>query len=182
MDITKQRLLDELEGAGFAEAIAIDPDRLEEECAIHPSLYWKFSREAAQAKREADRVRERVKAIRSDLILRIRRNPAEFQLEKPTEAMVEAAYRTHPEYLAEVEEQNKAEYYENMLMNAVYAFNQRKEMLAEEVRLYVSNWFAGPESPRKLIAGKRMVEKLNDARAEAVAESRASVNRRRRAK
>ena len=178
-DSPKSRILDELEGAGFAEAIAIDPDRLEEECAVHPSLYWKFAREAAQAKREANRLREKSKAVRSDLILRIRKNPAEFGLDKPTEAMVEATYRTNSEYQTVEAEVAQAEYEENILQAAVYAFNQRKDMLSEEVRLYVSNWFAGPESPRKLVAGKRMAEKLADAANDASAESRASVNRRR---
>jgi hypothetical protein len=177
---SKQGLLDELEGSTFAEAIAIDPDRLEEECAVHPSLYWRYAKESAQAKREASRLREKLKAVRSDLILRIRKCPADFGLDKPTEAMVEAAYRTHTEYQVVEEEVIQAEYAENLLQSAVFAFSQRKDMLSEEVRLYVSNWFAGPESPRKLIAGKRMAEKLQEATAQAAAESRAAVNRRRR--
>jgi hypothetical protein len=175
----KREMIEKLEGRDFAEMVAVDPDDLHEECAAHPAIYWQVARASAHAKKVADRAREKKKVTRSELIKQVQKSPGDFGLKSATAQTVEAAYRAHPDYIAAVDEVIDAEYRESMLINAVYAMNQRNRALEGLIALYKSNYFASQAGPRNVDPGKRQPTFADQARTDAADRSRSRVNRKR---
>jgi len=125
--------------------IEIDADELDVECLRQASLFGKYSQAEAKAKRHYALAYENVKVIRSDLIKLASGNKELGNAQK-----VEAFYRTHPKHIEAKKELIEAEYEMNIATSAVFAFNQRKSMLENLVKLAMSDYFARPSEPRNI--------------------------------
>lgn len=149
-----------MENIEYEEDLRIDADALDVEWLEQSERFAKYSRLAAQADREAKKLSERMKTIRSELILQANKEP-DTTLGvgiKATDAKVEAFYRTNKDYIKAKEELHDAEYIRDIMQNAVMAFHQRKVALENLVRLQALNYFSVPSEPRNLSeeAKKRM--------------------------
>lgn len=114
----------------------VDKYRLDEEAARQSNTFMKYSSLAAQANKEYSETWERVKTLRSELILEYREdNP------KAKNDEVEAYYRTHKDYIAAKKEMIQAEFVKNILDGAVMAMHQKKASLEFLVKLHGQNYF-----------------------------------------
>ncbi|KKN56722.1 hypothetical protein LCGC14_0569510 [marine sediment metagenome] len=136
----------------YQKDLAIDLDRLEEECLEHPQLYMKYVIALAEIKKLKAKVWERLKIRRSQLAKEAKDHGA------TNATLVEAYYRDHEDHIALKEELIEAEYQVDIIQGIVDDFGyQRKAMLEHEVSLWIGQWFAGPKEPRILQGGKRLI-------------------------
>lgn len=139
----------------YADNLKIDINALEEEWLNQPRLYAKYSKIKAEAKADMDRAAEKVKTVRSELILEARKGGKDLLGFNPTDSSIEAWYRTQKKWLNAREEYIDAEYEYNILDGAVFAFSQRKYALENLVSLWIGNYYSSPrENSRKNIKEK----------------------------
>jgi hypothetical protein len=127
-----------------------------------PQLYRKYAELKADAKLKLNKAHENVKVVRSELVLKAKRGGEELLGCKATDPVTEAYYRTHEKYKKAKEEMIQAEYEYNILEGAVWSFQQRKEALENEVKLWAGSYFAGPTEPRDT-KKLNIKERANDA-------------------
>lgn len=130
--------------------IIIDEAALDVEWLEQPRLMLKYARNASEAKKRLDQAKEHLDLVRSELDREIRMNPADFELEKITESAVQATIPTCDKFKKASEEFINAKFEADLAMNAVYAFNARKDALENLVKLHGQQYFAGPKIPRDL--------------------------------
>lgn len=136
----------------YSEDLRIDPDQLDVEWIEQPLLFHKYSALSAEANQFVRKCEERIKVVRSQLILDANQK-GETVLGpkiKPIASNIEAYYRTHADHVAAKTALHEAQSEAEMLTNAVYAFHQRKVALENLTRLQGQNYFAGPTTPRNL--------------------------------
>jgi hypothetical protein len=138
----------------YEKDLEIDPESLDLEWLRHSNIFMKYSEQKADAKRELDRANEKVKTIRSELILEARKGGEELIGVKPTDSIVEAWYRVQDKYIDVITEKIEAEFSYNILDGAVYAFQNRKTALENLVKLMIAGYFAGPVEPKDLSRGE----------------------------
>lgn len=129
----------------FEKDIEIDETALDVEILRQPTLFYKYTRYEANKKKALALAHERVKTIRSELV---KEASTDKSIKNATQ--IEAYYRNDPDYQEAKEVMIEAEYEANMASNAVWAFNQRKIMLENLVKLALADYFARPTDPRDL--------------------------------
>ena len=134
----------------YQKDTSIDLNNLEKELARNPRLVADWGEEAADAKRVLARASENVKTIRSELILKMSQHPDVYGLTKTTDKMIEAAYRTHEDYIEAKEEWIEAEYDYTMLSDAKWNAIDKKEILKEEVKWWINEYFIGSGEPNDI--------------------------------
>jgi len=135
----------------YREDLTIDPDQLDVELLRQPNLYMKYAELSARAERKVKRCHETLKVLRSQILLKVRRNPKKYLgLEKATDAMAEAAYRKDEGFMKAKQEWMDASYDADLMKSAIFAFNNRRTSLMELVSLHNAQYFAGPVEPRNL--------------------------------
>jgi len=125
----------------------IDPDQLEVEWLAQPNLYMNYVRKAKRAKKEAQRAVEKVKTVRSELILEANRNGIEG-IPKLSDPKVEAYYRAHERYQEAVRERIDAEHRAEVADGKIWACQQRKAALESLVILWGQEYFSSPREPK----------------------------------
>jgi len=131
----------------------IDPNTLDIEWIEQTSLAMKYGKEFVEAKKVAAQAHENVKVTRARLIKRANKKPDKCLGEgiKPTDAKVEAYYRNHEDHKTAKQELIEAQYEMDLIEIAKNEISfTRKAALENLVKLYTSNYFAGPELPRDL--------------------------------
>lgn len=128
--------------------IAIDPLALDEEWLHHPNNTYKFGIMLQDAKRELSIIAHRID-------LDIRNNPDNYNIAKITETVIQRTTIIQDEYIEITE-------YIDILSSAVKAFDTKKLALQDLVKLYSTQYFAGPEEPKKLEGGKYIKEQTLD--------------------
>lgn len=136
----------------YEEDMYIDESALDVECLEQGDLALKYGRIWAEAKRDATDAEERVKLIRSELIMEANEDPYKCcGKDKPNAADIEAYYRTHRKHKAAKKEWVDAVF---ELDNAAHAKSEicftRKAMLEALIVLHGQQYFAGPKIPRDL--------------------------------
>jgi hypothetical protein len=140
-------------GIDYKRDVKIDFDNLDLEWVDQAELARKYAEHLKGLKGEVRRLEEKKKTVRSELINDINRDPEKYLGEgvRPSDAKVEAAYRTSPLYLEAVEElldaQEEAEYGEWVYNEISFT---KKKSLEQLVQLYISQYFAGPTIPRDI--------------------------------
>lgn len=162
----------------YENDLDIDLEMLEKEWLKQPGLYAKYSQLKAEAKKEMDRAAEKVKTVRSELILKAKKGDKELLGFKPTESTIEAWYRTQDAWQEAKQEYIDAEYEYNMMDGAVFAFSQRKSALESLVSLWIGNYYSTPKSPKSK-DGESFKSKALDKSDE---KQREALNRKRRKK
>lgn len=141
-----------MEDLNYEDDVRIDPDALDIEWLEHPNTVLKYGKRVANLRHEVNRLKERKKTKRSELIDRANRNPVECcAKEKPNKEDIEAYYRNHKEYKDVIRELLDAEYELEYAEVAYDVMNyHRKPALANLVVLHGQQYFAGPKIPRDL--------------------------------
>lgn len=168
----------------FETDLAIDLDNLHEEWQTHAQLRYKYAKHISSLERTVKKAHEKVKVVRSQLTKDAIKDPKGCcGIDKsPTAPLIEAYYRTHPDHEAAKNELIDAEYDLSMAWNAVKAFDDRKNSLENEVKLWIRNYFATPREERIVEGGKKFIEMQNMIREEVVQTQREGLNARRRKK
>jgi len=142
--------------------IVIDEQSLDIEWLEQPRLMLKYARHASEAKKKLDQAKEKLDLVKSELDREIRMNPDEFDLAKVTDSAVSATIPTCAKYKDASEAFIQAKFEADIAMNAVYAFNARKDALENLVKLYGQQYFAGPKMPRDITWERQAhAEKVN---------------------
>ena len=159
----------------FANDLAIDPHALDEEALRQPMLAAKSGRLKAYYKEVYEQAFKRRKVVRSRIIKAVKAdNP------KITQVLLEAEYRSDPEYIAAEEDVIAAEFEMNMADVAYESFvYQRKSMLEQLVKLHMAGYFSVVRESGDLPEGKRFVDIGAGNRS---LESRRQVNKKRKAR
>ncbi len=124
--------------------VSIDEHRLDKEWVEQPERYHVVAREQADAQSKVDLAKSRVEFVKGKLYKEIAAQPQDFGLAKATEASVNAAIATHPEYVKAVEEAHEAKHRAHILTTVVTAFDQRKRALEKLVDLKLADYFSQP--------------------------------------
>ena len=130
------------------EDLKIDPEALDVELMRQPLLEARYGKQAAQAEDRARRADEKVKVVRSGLIKQI----LEENDKKPSDTVIEAIYRTHPDH-----QQAKAEWLDakeeaDACQQAMWAAKGRGDKVEGLIKLFLAQYFIGPTVPRDLPA------------------------------
>lgn len=134
----------------YEEELSINPDALDVEWLAQPSLFMKYAEAASEARHAMDEAKENVDLVKAEVDREIRQDPGAFGLEKTTEGSISAAVLCHERYQEAIEKYNQSRFQNDLLMNAVRAFDQRKVALENLVKLHGQSYFSGPSEPRNL--------------------------------
>ncbi len=131
----------------------IDEESLEQEWLDQATLARKYGKHWARCREKLTLAEENIKVIRAELIKEVNDDPEGCLGEdtKATGPNVEAYYRTHEKHLAAKTAWVKAQFKAN---NAEIAYKEisftRKVALENLVKLFQSEYFAGPSIPRNI--------------------------------
>jgi hypothetical protein len=146
----------------YMKDLAIDPHALEEEWMRQPALFQKYTDLLVRAQQERDKAKERLDVVKSKLDLDIRNDHEAFGLKKITEGAITACILTNSIYKDAQKRLNEATYKVGLLNGAIRGLEHKKKSLENLVSLWLGSYFAGPQEPKELAGGKRMVDIVHD--------------------
>lgn len=138
----------------YARDLKIDENNLDVEWLEQPELAYRYGAAAAEARRKANFLHEKVKVLRSLLIKAVNEDPeGTIGKSKPTASDIESYYRADEEHQQLKQELIQAEFDAEMaeLAKAEICWT-RKTALENLVKLHGQQYFAGPAIPRDLQA------------------------------
>lgn len=144
----------------YEQDMYINAEALDIEWLNQPSLMRKYTKHAAEMKREMDEAKERFETARARIDMEIRTDPESHGLAKVTEGAIQSTILLKEEYQQLSQAYINARYEYDIAIGAVRAIDQRKTALEELVRLLSASYFAGPVTPRDL-SKERMQEEEN---------------------
>jgi hypothetical protein len=130
-------------GIDYRRNLEINKHRLDEELTAQAMKMMAVSEAHAQAQYDRDRAKQALDIIKAGLDADIRTELTASQT-KFTEAVVDGRIRTAPVYIEAQDKYQKMEYTVNLLLGAVMAFNARRSMLENLVRLFLSGYWSEP--------------------------------------
>ena len=131
----------------YEKDLTIDKHRLDEEFVQQPVRFMEWAALAAEADAKAKRAAEKVKTIRSEIIITAAREGIP-DVPKPTGLQIEAYYRTNLEYKEAKKEMIDAEETAALLQDAAWAFRQRKNGLEKLAELHLAGYYSDRKSTR----------------------------------
>lgn len=139
----------------YDQDIEINPEALDVEWTKQSKLMFTYSKLAAEARDRISRVEEKLEVFDAKLSLKIRKNPANFGQDKPTEASIKSLLTIDPTHIELTSQIADARYELEILNSAVKALDGKRSALENLVRLHAAGYFAGPKVPRDI--GKEWV-------------------------
>lgn len=136
----------------YEEDIKIDDSALDVEWLEQAALALKYAKHVAILRRKVQKLEEKKKTLRSELILKVNKDPVGCcNKEKPNASDIEAYYRANGTYKGIVDELVETQYELEFseFARSEIAFT-RKAALENLVKLHGQNYFAGPSVPRDL--------------------------------
>jgi len=130
----------------YEEDLRINKHKLDREFEKHPILHMRYATLAAQADASAKRAQEKVKTIRSEIIMTAARDGIP-NIPKPTGPQIEAYYRVNFDYREAKAEVINAEETAQLLNNAVSAMHARRIALENLAQFHHSGYFSSPKAP-----------------------------------
>ncbi len=131
--------------------LTIDQNALDVECLNQAKIFMKWSRRYTDARKERDVAKRLTTIIRAEMSQAVRIAPSEYGLEKVTEGgvqnVVESCKQVSDADNSLIENQRNT----NLLESAKDSMYQRKEMLQELVKLYLSDYWADPRVSSKSV-------------------------------
>lgn len=132
----------------------IDLNRLEEEAAKHPKRVMTYADLLSKAKYAVGEAEAELKVHKADLDFKIRKDPAKYQVDKPTDAAVAARVVIDAETKRRVLEvltlQKRVDYLEGVMTH----LSHQKAMLEQAVYLWGAGYFAAPRHETTRTASK----------------------------
>lgn len=151
---TEENTIDDIQ-----EQFGLDPDELEIDFAQldvewgrQQALLDKYLKACAYCSKVTKKAHERLKFIRSELVLDVTKDPEGClgPKMKATNPNVEAYYRTDKGYLAAKDAWIEAEYIQDLVDGQKSKAYNRKVVLQEAAKLSMLGWFSSPLKPRSL--------------------------------
>lgn len=136
----------------------IDPLRLDEEWLGQPQQRQIFGELLADAQLELDNAKASLSVAEAEADRDIRECPADYGIDKLSEARVSATVTLHPSVKVAVKKLNEARHKVNVLQAAVDGLEHRKRALTQLVELHGQDYFATPKMP----AGVKNKRRDND--------------------
>lgn len=150
----------------------IDVDDLDSEWLEHTNIFGEYSDAASlatfrkdQQRTVADRKKNELERVKSELTLAVKADPSEYNLEKATEASVEACVKTQDEYLSALddyisawEKYNEFKFDSDILQGAVKTMEQRRFSLENSMRLMSLQYFETPSEPKTDPASRHRIK------------------------
>uniref|UniRef100_A0A6M3KX75 Uncharacterized protein n=1 Tax=viral metagenome TaxID=1070528 RepID=A0A6M3KX75_9ZZZZ len=130
--------------------IKIDFYNLHIEWHNQPQLYMDYGEKHAKAIKRLKQAEKSLKIIKSQLAIKIRKDPDAYELDKYTDAAIKDCVRIQPEYDTANDEWIQALYEEQQADADKWSFQQRKEAIEGLVRLYALGYFSVPNLPRDI--------------------------------
>lgn len=134
----------------YEKDIYIDSEALDVEWLEQPRLMLNYSQHLAEQRKLLDESKQSLDVAKAEADKKIRTNPEKYGIEKITEAVVGNAILIEKGYQQAYTEYLEAKYETDMAQAAVSAFEQRKYALENLVKLFIAQYFAGPNVPRDL--------------------------------
>ncbi len=134
----------------YESDLFIDDTALDIEWLHQPRIMLEYTGIQARAKREVDRLNEKLSVCRAELDKKIRNNPDKFDLPKITEPIITSTIIVQKKYRSIMRELIEAKYEKEMTVGAVSSVEHKKTSLENLSRLVAINYFAGPRTPRDL--------------------------------
>ena len=147
----------------YEQDLKIDDSSLDLECLDQPSLFMRYAKHAANARRFLDLAKQNLDVVKAELDKDIRESPDNYGILKITEGSIQSAILTDKAYTEAYKEFTDAKYEADMAQNAVVAMNQKKDMLEQLIKLQGQSYFAGPKVPRDLSKERSLKENKTDS-------------------
>jgi len=143
--------MSDAESAKPTESILeIDEYNLEREWTKQPKLFFRWAREAANARHVMDEIKAALEIVRAEVDSEVRSDPEGHGIDgKVTEKMVEAAVVQSSIYITAVRKLQKVKHRYDIVSALVLALEQRKSALEYLVRLRLSDYYSEPRVPKE---------------------------------
>lgn len=138
-----------MKDSDYSKDINIDEGALNEEWERQASLYVHYSIKVASAERKRNKAKEKLDVTKAELDRDIRKNPADFGLEKITDTPVANCILTQDEYKEAHEELIETSYELSVLQGVLRAFDHKKKALENLVSLHIAGYSAEPRKRRE---------------------------------
>lgn len=135
--------------------LEIDPLRLDDELINQPRQRGQFGELHADAVKDLDDARSALAVAEAEADRDIRENPADYGIDKLSEARISAAVTLHPAVKVASKKVNEAKHKVNILEAAVSGLEHRKRALSDLVTLHGQDYFAAPKMPAGIKAENR---------------------------
>lgn len=133
-----------LDDTSFLE---IDRNALDEEWESQPTLAFKYAQVLADAKEDWDAKRDELTVLEAELALKIRSDPEEFGIEKPTEKAIEQLIAMDEDVIRLKGDIRGAKHRIDVVTGVCNSLEHRKRALENLVQLWLSSYFAEPRAP-----------------------------------
>ena len=143
----------------FDDDIKFNKYQLEEVCEKHASIYWYWANKLAEAKNALGDSEDKFKLTSAQREMYIRQNWDDSK-GKSTEASIKAALESDRDYISAKEEIRNNQHEVNTLIAAVSAFDHRKGMIDNEVKLLIGGFYATPNGGKKEDANDQAAREL----------------------
>lgn len=136
-------------GFEYEEDLKIDKFSLDAECIDQPRKFMKWASLLADAMKERDETKQSLNLIRTEISLKARSNPSMFGIDKVTEASIQAAVDSDGNVTKTSDRLIQTQYNVNVLGAAKEAMEQRRSMLENLIKLFLSGYWAEPRVPKQ---------------------------------
>ena len=162
----------------YEEDLRIDHNALDIMCLTQPMRFMSYAKLAADAAAELDRAKERLDVVRAETDATVRKAAADAG-EKVTEAVVSGRIIQNAVYMKANDDFLTKKHTLDILNAAVKAFQQRKDMIENLIRLAAQSYFATPAIPRDLDAEvkKRLQGRQKEEEEKGIEDTRSRIQR-----
>ena len=152
--------------------LSIDEYNLEIECREQPILYMDVVEIVSEAKARAVSLKKHAEFIKSDLYIKVLKDPGNYSLAKTTDSSINAIVTIQKEYREAVKDFIEADELANALFGLQVSVEQRKSMIKDLVSLFIHQYY----SSKNLTSEEGGMNKVAE---EQIMEKRAELARRR---
>jgi len=147
----------------YQEDMSIDDTCLDIEILDQPELVLKYTQLCEDAKKEMDEEKEELDLLAAQIDYEVRSDPKKFGIEiKLTETLITNTVKQTEDWQKKNKKYLEVRHTYGILKGAITATDHRKTSLELLVKLYNSNYFAGPSVPRDLNAERKKKQKKSD--------------------
>lgn len=124
----------------------IDQHNLDKEWVDQPKYYHEYAIKLADARHKLEEAKGELEVVIAELDNAIRREPEEYDLEKPTEPAIKATIYKQSEYQYALDTVNDAKRDVGIYQAAIDTLDHRKKALENLVRLFLADYFSDPRT------------------------------------
>ena len=146
----------------YEKDMNIEEDALEQEWLDQASLANKYGRYWSECRQTLTLAEENIKLVRAELVKEANEDPDEYLGDgvKPTGGNIESYYRNHDRHKEAKQEWVEALFEANVAEIAYKEISfTRKAALENLVKLFQSDYFAGPSVPRNITEERELKKK-----------------------